>query len=231
MRSKTITRQELCSMFDHTNLRACAKQEDFEKLCEEAKRNRFAMVAVNPAPVPLCKRLLEGSGVHVGAAISFPLGQESLPVKLFSANQAIQDGADEIDYVVDLGNVKNGKWEQVKEEMEKLVLLCRRQGVISKVIFEICYLTQEEIVRLAQIAKTVGPDYIKTSTGLGPHGATAEAVRIMKQNAGQKVKVKAAGGIRDWKSCAAMIDAGAERIGTSSSLKILEEFDAAYGAR
>lgn len=226
MKSEEITREELCRMFDHTNLKAYAKEEDFRKLCEEAKKNHFAMVAINPAPVSFCKKLLEGSDVHVGAAIGFPLGQETLETKLFSTNQAIADGADEIDYVVNLGNVKDGKWNRIEEEMEGIVSLCRSQGAISKVIFEICYLTGEEISRLAKIAGRVMPDYIKTSTGLGTGGATVEAVRIMSQNAGKKVKVKAAGGIRDWKTCAAMIDAGAERIGTSSALKILEEFDA-----
>lgn len=230
MRSEEITREQLCRMFDHTNLKAYAAEADFQKLCEEAGENHFAMVAINPAPVKLCKSLLRGSGVHVGAAISFPLGQEALETKLSSTRQAIADGADEIDYVVNLGNVKDRKWELVEKEMEEIVSICRTHGVVSKVIFEICYLTEEEIVRLAQIARKVMPDFIKTSTGLGTYGATVEAVRIMKENAGHQVKVKAAGGIRDWKTCAAMIDAGAERIGTSSSLKILEEFDAAYEA-
>lgn len=225
MKSSEITRRQLCRMFDHTNLKAYAGKQDFEILCQEARENHFAMVAINPAPVALCKRLLEGSDVHVGAAISFPLGQETIEMKKLDTRQAILNGADEIDYVVNLGEIKNGNWSYVEKEMDAITEMCRRHHVISKVIFEICYLTEEEVVRLAQIAKTVGPDYIKTSTGFGTHGAIAETVGLMKQTVGEQVKVKAAGGIRDWAVCAAMIDAGAERIGTSSSLKILEEFD------
>lgn len=225
MKSDTITREQLCKMFDHTNLKAYACRQDFEQLCREARENNFAMVAINPAPVALCKRLLGGSAVHVGAAISFPLGQETIQMKELVTEQAILNGADEIDYVVNLGEIKNGNWDYIEREMSRIVAFCRDRKVISKVIFEICYLSQEEIIRLAQIAGKVLPDYIKTSTGFGTHGAVAETVRLMKETVGEKVKVKAAGGIRDWASCAAMIDAGAERIGTSSSLKILEEFD------
>lgn len=226
MRSDEITREQLCRMFDHTNLKAYADRQAFEVLCREARENHFAMVAINPAPVALCKRLLEGSDVHVGAAVSFPLGQETIEMKEEAARQAILCGADEIDYVVNLGEIKNGNWDYVEREMAGIVALCRQKNVISKVIFEICYLAETEIVRLAQIAGKVRPDYIKTSTGFGTHGAVAETVRLMKQVVGDQVKVKAAGGIRDWAACAAMIDAGAERIGTSSSLQILEEFDA-----
>lgn len=225
MKSTDVTREQLCRMFDHTNLKAYARREDFEILCQEARENHFAMVAINPAPVSLCKHLLEGSDVHVGAAISFPLGQETIEMKETAAKQAILNGADEIDYVVNLGEIKNLNWNYIEREMDGLVTLCRKEKVISKVIFEICYLSEQEIIRLAQIAGKVLPDYIKTSTGFGTYGAVAETVRLMKQTVGEKVKVKAAGGIRDWASCAAMIDAGAERIGTSSSLKILEEFD------
>ncbi len=225
MKSNEITRDQLCRMFDHTNLKAYAQKEDFETLCREARENHFAMVAINPAPVSLCKQLLAGSDVHVGAAISFPLGQETIEMKETVTKQAIANGADEIDYVVNLGEIKNGNWDYIEREMSGIVKICRQEQVISKVIFEICYLSQREIIHLAKIAGKVLPDYIKTSTGFGTHGAVAETVRLMKQTVGEQVKVKAAGGIRNWASCAAMIDAGAERIGTSSSLKILEEFD------
>lgn len=225
--SKTITRAELCSLFDHTNLKAFADEEAFKTLCREAADNHFAMVAINSAPVALCHRLLEGSGVHVGAAISFPLGQMTIEGKLSETKDAIANGADEIDYVINVGEVKNGNWDYIKDEMERMTALCREAGVLIKVIFEICYLTDDEIARIAQIAREVGPDFIKTSTGFGTGGATVAAVRLMKENAGDAVKIKAAGGIRSWEACAEMIDAGAERIGTSSSLKILEEFDRA----
>lgn len=225
--SKTITRDQLCRLFDHTNLKAFADISMFETLCQEAKDNHCAMVAINSSPVALCKSLLKDTDVHVGAAISFPLGQTTIETKVFETENAIANGADEIDYVINVGELKNGNTAYIKEEMEKIVAVCRKHQVLSKVIFEICYLTDEEIKTVAEIAKEVKPDFIKTSTGFGTSGATAEAVKLMKDTVGADVKVKAAGGIRSWETCKAMIDAGAERIGTSSTLKILQEFDEA----
>lgn len=138
---------------------------------------------------------------------------------------AIADGADEIDYVLNIGELLSGNYEYIKEEMEAIVTVCRSSKVISKVIFENCYLTKEQIRKAAEIAKEVKPDYVKTSTGFGDSGALVEDVRLMKQVVGDSVKVKAAGGIRDWKTCAAMIDAGAERIGTSSCMEILDGYE------
>lgn len=228
MDSRTITREQLAGMFDHTFLKAFATKADFEKLCKEAAEMHAAMVAINPAPVKLCKELLKGTKVHVGAAISFPLGQTTIEEKAEETRQAIADGADEIDYVINIGKLRDGDTDYIRREMETIVGICREADVISKVILETCYLTEEEIVTVSEIAKEVRPDFIKTSTGFGTAGATPEHVRLMKQTVGDAVKVKAAGAIRDWKTCAAMIDAGAERIGTSSSLKILQEFDEAH---
>ena len=132
---------------------------------------------------------------------------------------------DEIDYVINIGELKNKNYQYIESEMKAMVELCRSNNVISKVIFEICYLTEDEIKKVSEIAKKVKPDYIKTSTGFGTSGAVKEIVRLMKDCVGKDVKVKAAGGIRSWKTCAEMIDAGAERIGTSSTIKILQEFD------
>lgn len=220
-----ISRKELAGMFDHTNLKAFASDADFEKLCKEAADNHFAMVAINSVPVALCKRLLRDSGVHVGAAISFPLGQTTIETKAFETKNAIDNGADEIDYVINVGQLKQGNLAYIRREMETIVAICREHHVLSKVIFENCYLTKEEIRAAAQIAREVKPDFIKTSTGFGTGGATVEDVRLMKETVGSEVKVKAAGGIRDLDACLAMIEAGAERIGTSSSLKILAEYD------
>lgn len=219
--------QDLCGMFDHTLLKPFADEKAFEKLCKEAADNKFAMVAINSSPVSLCKKLLEGTGVHVGAAISFPLGQTSIEVKAFETEDAIKNGADEIDYVINIGELKNGNYDYIKREMETIVDICRKNNVISKVIFENCYLEKDEIKKVAEIAKEVKPDFIKTSTGFGTSGATIENVKLMKETVGDAVKVKAAGGIRDWETCKAMIEAGAERIGTSSSFKIIEQFKAA----
>lgn len=219
-----MTRNELAGMMDHTFLKAYAQRSDFEKLCNEAKENGFAMVAINSSPVALCKELLKGTKVHVGAAISFPLGQTSIETKSFETEKAIRDGADEIDYVLNIGELKMGHYDYIRNEMETIVGFCRKHGVLSKVIFENCYLTKTEIRKAAEIAKEVRPDYIKTSTGFGTSGAIAEDVRLMKETVGELVKVKAAGGIRDWETCKTMIEAGAERIGTSASIKICEEF-------
>lgn len=220
-----MTKEELASMFDHTFLKAYASRDDFIKLCDEAKEIGAAMVAINSAPVKLCKELLKGTSIHVGAAISFPLGQTTLDIKLAETKQAIEDGADEIDYVINIGKAKMHNWDYIEKEMKSIVQICHQNNRICKVIFENCYLTKDEIKHIALIAKQVKPDYIKTSTGFGTSGATVDDVRLMKETVGNEVKVKAAGGIRDWKTCQAMIEAGASRIGTSSSLKILEEFE------
>lgn len=227
MKSNEITREQLAGMMDHTFLKAYATDADFEKLCGEARENGFAMVAINSVPVKLCKKLLAGTKVHVGAAISFPLGQTTIETKAFETEKAIEEGADEIDYVLNIGQLKMGNDEYIKKEMETIVGICRKHDVLCKVIFENCYLTKEEIKRAALIAKEVKPDFIKTSTGFGTSGATPEDVRLMKETVGDDVKVKAAGGIRDWETCKAMIDAGAERIGTSNSIKICNEFEEA----
>lgn len=225
MKVTEMTKEQLAGMIDHTNLKAYAVEEDFKKLCKEAEENGFAMVAVNSYPVRLCKKLLQGTKVHVGAAISFPLGQTSIKMKVAETENAIADGADEIDYVLNIGELKMGHDDYIQKEMEEIVAVCRKHQVISKVIFENCYLTKEEIRRAAEIAKRVKPDFIKTSTGFGTGGATAEDVRLMKETVGEDVKIKAAGGIRDWETCREMIEAGAERIGTSSGIKICMEFE------
>ena len=226
MNTKALTKEAVAGMIDHTNLKATATREDIRRLCEEAKTCHFASVMVNSAFTALCSELVKGTGVLVGTVAGFPLGQMSTAAKVFEAETAIADGANEIDYVVNVSDVKDGKWDLVKDEMAKITAACHSRGAGCKVIFENCYLTKEEICRLAAIAKEVKPDFIKTSTGFGTGGATPEDVRIMKETVGDVVKVKAAGGIRDWASCKAMIEAGAERIGASAGKQILDEFRA-----
>ena len=221
-----LTKKTLAKYFDHTYLKAYATQEDLKKLCEQAKEIGAAMVAINTEWTSYCKEQLKDTDIHVGAAISFPLGQSGLASKLDECKNAILDGADEIDYVINIGRAKMHDWAYLKNEMEEMVSLCHKNEKICKVIFENCYLDQEEIRQLALIAKEVKPDFIKTSTGFGTGGATLEDVRLMIETVENEVKVKAAGGIRDWKTCKQMIDLGVQRIGTSSSLKILEEFEA-----
>ena len=224
MDTKLLTEKTLAKYFDHSLLKAFSTDEDLIQLCKEAKEIGAAMVAINSYPVKLCKEYLKDTDVHVGAAISFPLGQTTIDVKAFETKKAIEEGADEIDYVVNIGKVKLHEYDYIEEEMKVIVDICKESNVISKVIFENCYLTKEEIKQLALIAKKVKPDFIKTSTGFGTGGATLEDVKLMVETVEGEVKVKAAGGIRDWATCKALIEAGAERIGTSASFKILKEF-------
>ena len=223
MKQTEITPEKLAGYFDHTQLRAYAVKSDFEKLCEEAKKYGFAMVAINPAPVALCRKLLENTKIHVGAAVGFPLGQNTIAAKVFEAEDAIKNGAHEIDYVVNLTQLKEKNYSYVEEEMASIVEICRREKVISKVIFENCYLTREEKLALCRIAGEVRPDFIKTSTGFGTEGATFEDVELMKNAVGDGVKIKAAGGIRSLETALGMIDLGVSRIGSTASVAIVEE--------
>lgn len=218
-----ITPAELAAYFDHTQLRAYAQRGDFEKLCAEAREYGFAMVAINPAPVSLCKDLLAGTSVHVGAAVGFPLGQSTPQVKKYEAVDAIANGADEIDYVINITQLKEKNYDFIEHEMTGIVEECRGAGVISKVIFENCYLTEEEKRALCSIAREVRPDFIKTSTGFGTGGATFEDVALMKKCVGDEVKIKAAGGIRTLDTALRMIELGVSRIGSTASVSIVEE--------
>ena len=224
-----MTEKDLCFMFDHTNLKAFATTADITKLCEEAKEYGFRMVAINPLHTALCSELLKGTDVHVGPCVSFPLGQNTIEEKCTETLLAISQGADEIDYVTNITAVKDGNWAYVEREMRTIADICRAAGVLSKVIFENCYLEKFEIEKLAQISLRAKPDFIKTSTGFGTGGATVGDVALMKQTVGDEVQVKAAGGIRDWKTCKAMIEAGATRIGCSAGMQILEGFRAESG--
>lgn len=219
-----VSVEQLANMVDHTNLKAFADDAAFQKLCDEARNYNFKMVAINPAQTERCKEKLQGCPVHVGAAIGFPLGQTTLECKIFETKDAIEKGADEIDYVINIAELKNNNYDYIKKEMEEIVKICREANVISKVIFENCYLTDDEKKKVAEIAKEVKPDFIKTSTGFGTGGATVEDVALMKSVVGDEVKVKAAGGIRDLKTALAMVEAGAERLGTSAGVAIVEEY-------
>lgn len=227
---KRYTLYDLARLVDHTNLRPDATRADMERLCDQARSHHFAMVAVNSVQSRLCAELLAGTDVHVGAAISFPLGQTTIETKAFETRDAIEKGADEIDYVVNLTEVKAGNWDYVREEMEAVVSVCRQAGVTSKVIFENCLLTQDEKIRLCEIASIVLPTFVKTSTGFSTSGATVEDVRLMRANVDARVRVKAAGGIRTADDFVAMVRAGAERIGCSASVPIMEELEARMAA-
>lgn len=216
------TIDDFARLIDHTNLHADATEDDMKKLCAEAKKYHFKMVAINQVQSHFCAEQLKGTDIDTGAAISFPLGQTTVACKLAETEDALKNGANEIDYVVNLSQVRAHNWAYIEDEMQKMVELCHQHQVPCKVIFETCYLTKAEIKQLALVAKKVKPDFIKTSTGFGTAGATVENVRLMKETVGPDVKVKAAGGIRNTDDFLAMIAAGAERIGTSSGVKIIE---------
>ena len=220
---KSYTLDELCLLIDHTNLHADATAEDMEKLCQQAAENGFGMVAINQSQVKLCAELLEDTDVHVGAAISFPLGQTTIFSKVNDTRDALDNGADEIDYVVNLTEVKAGNWDYVEREMAEIVALCRERGATSKVIFENCYLTEEEKLGMCAVASRVRPDFVKTSTGFGKGGATFDDVRLMRANVPPEVKVKAAGGIRTADDFIEYLRLGAERIGCSAGIPIIDD--------
>ncbi len=219
----TYTSAQMAKLIDQTLLRPEASYAAIEEHCRTALRYGFKTVAINNAPIPLAKKILEGSSVLVDAAISFPLGQCTTEVKVFEAIDAIEKGAGEVDYVTDVSAVKSGNWELVLDEMRRIADACHERGIPVKVIFENCYLTDDEKKRLCDTALIARPDFIKTSTGFGTGGATVADVRLMKAQVGQEIAIKAAGGIRTLESALQMLEAGASRIGTSRGVEIVEE--------
>jgi len=222
--NKKLSVEALAGMIDHTFLKPFGNSTDIIKLCEEARNYGFAMVAINPAEVETCVKLLKGSKVRVGAAIGFPLGQNTIESKAFETKDAIEKGATEIDTVINVRALQKGGLETIRREIEDMVSICRPKGVICKVILETCYLTDEEKQTVCWIAKEAGVDFVKTSTGFGTAGATVHDIALMRRVVGEKIGVKASGGVRDLETALAMIEAGATRIGTSSGVAIVEAY-------
>ncbi|NJE46176.1 deoxyribose-phosphate aldolase [Thermococcus sp. GR7] len=213
---------DVARYIDHTNLKPYATADDIIKLCDEAKRYNFYAVCVNPYRVKLAKEQLKGSNVKVATVIGFPLGATPTEVKVFEAKKALEDGADELDMVINIGALKDGDYEYVRRDIEEVVKVAHEKGAIVKVIIETCYLTEEEKIKACELAKEAGADFVKTSTGFGTGGATVEDVRLMRKVVGPDMGVKASGGVRTYEQAMAMIEAGATRIGTSSGVKIVE---------
>jgi deoxyribose-phosphate aldolase len=214
-----LTPQQLAAYIDHTLLRADATAADIEKLCGEAREYSFCCVCVNGSRVRDACRLLEGSSVKVASVAGFPLGAMSTAAKCFEIQSAIDDGAREIDVVLNVGRLKERDDEYVLHELRDIVRAAGGQTV--KVIMECCLLTNDEKVRACRLAMDSGAQFVKTSTGFGSGGATIEDVALMRKIVGPKFGIKAAGGIRDAKTALAMIDAGAARIGTSAGVAIV----------
>lgn len=216
---------ELARMIDHTLLKADATDEQVRRLCAEALDFGFAAVCVNPCFVPLAAELLRGSTVQVCTVIGFPLGANTAETKLFEARQAVEAGASELDYVLNVGDVLAGRFDLVEREMRQFAGLRTEytEPVVVKIILETCYLTDEQIVKACLLAKDAGLDFVKTSTGFGSGGATVEHVRLMRKTVGPAMGVKASGGIRTAKDAADMVAAGATRIGASAGVAIVTE--------
>lgn len=211
-------------MIDHTLLKADAKKEEIEKLCEEAKEHHFASVCVNPTWVSLSSSLLEGTDVKVCTVIGFPLGANTPEVKAFEAQNAISNGATEVDMVINIGALKDGNDQEVKRDIQAVVEASK--GVLVKVIIETCLLTEDEKIRACKLAVEAGADYVKTSTGFSTGGATVEDVALMRKTVGPDVGVKASGGVRNAEGAKAVIEAGATRIGASSGIAIVNGYTA-----
>lgn len=215
-----ITDAQLAALIDHSLLRPTASEAEIAKACEECGQFSFKGLAVNPCYVRFAAGLLEGSGVLVGAAVGFPSGATTLEGKVREAGEAVANGAGEIDMVANLGALKSGRGEPVEDEIAQVVRVAQ---VPVKVILETCYLTCTEKVVLCRLAQRAGAAFVKTSTGFGSAGAMVEDVRLMRETVGQAMGVKAAGGIRDLDTALAMIQAGANRLGTSASVQLIEE--------
>lgn len=224
MKIDRLAPETLASMIDHTLLKQFVTLDDLKALCQEAMAYGFQSVAINSAVVAFCREVLGDSPVLCDATVGFPLGQSTIKAKVFETKDAIQNGAGEIDYVVNLVELKSGHWDFVLEEMKEITAACHEQDVAVKVIFETCFLSEDEKRRLCEIALKAKPDFIKTSTGFGTGGATLEDIRLMKEYAGDTLKVKASGGIRTAEDALAMIQAGASRIGTSAGVKIVDRY-------
>ncbi|WP_243648686.1 deoxyribose-phosphate aldolase [Hazenella coriacea] len=209
----------IASMIDHTLLKPEATKEQIQVLCEEAKTHQFASVCVNPYWVKESASLLKGTEVKVCTVIGFPLGATTKEVKAFETREAIQQGATEIDMVLNIGALKSGDVDQVKEDIVAVVEAA--QGMTVKVILETGLLTDDEIVQACELSKAAGAHFVKTSTGFGHGGATVEAVQLMRKTVGADLGVKASGGVRDHATVIQMIEAGANRIGASSGVAIV----------
>lgn len=209
----------IASMIDHTALKPETTKAQIEKLCSEAIEFGFASVCVNPSYVSLCSQLLKDSKIKVCTVIGFPLGATTTAVKAYEASEAIQNGAREVDMVINVGAVKSGELDYVKKDIEAVVQAAKGKGLV-KVILETCLLTDEEKKVCCRICKEAGADFVKTSTGFSTGGATVEDIRLMREIVKPNLGVKASGGIRDYETAKAMVDAGASRIGASASVAI-----------
>ncbi|URL07674.1 deoxyribose-phosphate aldolase [Avibacterium sp. 21-595] len=212
--------QDIAKYIDHTALAADKTPQDILNLCQQAIAHQFCSVCINSAYIPLAKQALAQSAVRICTVVGFPLGASLSQVKAFEAQQAIAQGADEIDMVINVGWVKSQQWQDVEQDIATVLSAC--QGKTLKVILETCLLTKEEIIKVCEICKTLKVAFVKTSTGFSTGGATVEDVTFMKRIVGDEIGVKASGGIRDTATAIAMLNAGATRLGVSAGVAIVK---------
>ena len=218
-----ISRKELAKIIDSTNVKAIATKSEIEKLCKEAAQYGFRCAVVNPVYVKFAAKLLKGSNVKVCSTVGFPFGVSLPETKALEAIKAVEDGAEELDMVINLSALKSGDYDFVKRDIAAVVDVKRfSKEIIVKVIIETAYLTRDEKIIACKLVKEAGADFVKTSTGFFGGGATVEDVRLMRQTVGKNMGVKAAGGIRTYADAVAMIEAGANRIGTSTAVAIIK---------
>ena len=214
------TKKNVAGMIDHTLLKADATEAQIAKLCQEAKEYGFASVCVNPGYVPEAAEALKGTDVRVCTVIGFPLGATSSEAKAAETADAIAKGATEVDMVVNVGRIKSGNWDYVRSDIAAVVNAARGRA-LTKVIIETCLLTDDEKIRVCEIAKEAGADFVKTSTGFSTGGATAADIALMRKTVGPDMGVKASGGIHSTEEAIALIEAGASRIGASAGIAII----------
>lgn len=219
-----MKKEKLAKLIDHTILKPNVLDQEVETLCSEARKYGFASVCLNPSYIALAKSCLTGTDVKVCTVIGFPLGQNTTKTKIFEAEDALEMGADELDYVVNISDVLNGRFDAVKAEMEQFATLKQKHSsILIKIILETCYLSLEQISKLCQLAKEANLDFVKTSTGFGSGGATVEHVALMRKTVGPEMGVKASGGIRSYEDAMKMVEAGASRIGASAGVAMVTD--------
>ncbi len=217
-----MNRSDIAPFIDHTLLRPDATSGDIERLCKEALRFGFHAVCIHPSRIPMARDILSGDDVKMVTVIGFPLGSTFTKVKVFEAMEAVLQGCDELDIAMNVGLAKSGQWDAVAKDISDVIIATR--GSVRKIIIETGYLDRDEKVKASEVARDAGAEFIKTSTGFGPGGATVEDIRLIKSVVGDDCGVKASGGIKTLSQIRELLAAGATRIGTSSGVAIMEEF-------
>lgn len=219
-----MLKKPLNKYFDHTLLKPEATKEQIDKLCQEAKEYDFFSVCVNSCYVDRCVKNLEGTDVKVAAVVGFPLGAGTTASKVFETEEAMKDGAKEVDMVLNVGVFKSGDYDFIRDDIAAVCEAAKKYDGIVKVILETCLLSNDEIVEACKLSEEAGAQFVKTSTGFNTGGATTEHISLMRETVGDRLEVKASGAIRDYDTCMAMIKAGADRIGASASVQIMKVY-------